>query len=177
MPHLPPAGCSSNKSGYSLLLLLVPPTGKWAESCPHTTLHSYACLANGCLSHVSHCSLVYIVSAVASPFLGLMVDFVGYNVHWVNVGTILTLASHALFAFTAVTPYFLAVRKSSGCLNTSNPVSCWEEGKGRGGEGGDGCLNTSNSVSCWEEGKGRGGEGGRGRLSQHQQFSLLPYVV
>ena len=132
MPHLPPAGCSSNKSGYSLPLLLVPPTGKWAESCPRTTLHSYACLANGRLSHVSHCSLVYIVSAVASPFLGLMVDFVGYNVHWVNVGTILTLASHALFAFTAVTPYFLAVRALVVSTITIQSLA------GRGGEGGDG---------------------------------------
>lgn len=75
---------------------------------------------NGRLSHVSPCSLVYIVSAVASPFLGLMVDFVGYNVHWVNLGTILTLASHTLFAFTSVTPIFVAV--SAPVFPTPPPI-------------------------------------------------------
>lgn len=50
-------------------------------------------------------SLVYIISAVASPFLGFAVDKTGFNVMWVNLGTVATLGAHALMAFTRLTPF------------------------------------------------------------------------
>ncbi|XP_065887478.1 major facilitator superfamily domain-containing protein 1-like [Dysidea avara] len=50
-------------------------------------------------------SLVYIISAVASPFLGVAVDATGFNVMWVNLGVISTLGSHALLAFTRLLPF------------------------------------------------------------------------
>lgn len=50
-------------------------------------------------------SLVYIISAVASPFLGFAVDRTGFNVMWVNLGIVATLGAHALLAFTRLTPF------------------------------------------------------------------------
>ncbi|KAJ8313236.1 hypothetical protein KUTeg_009213 [Tegillarca granosa] len=50
-------------------------------------------------------SLVYIISAVASPFFGFVIDKTGKNVFWVILGTIATLGCHALLAFTFVNPY------------------------------------------------------------------------
>ena len=58
-------------------------------------------------------SLVYILSAVASPFLGILVDFTGHNLFWVLFGMVLTLVAHVLYAFTVtLTPIFIAVSLS-----------------------------------------------------------------
>ncbi|TPP65419.1 Major facilitator superfamily domain-containing protein 1 [Fasciola gigantica] len=46
-------------------------------------------------------SLVYIVSAVASPAFGAAIDFTGRNLNWVLSGTLLTLFCHLCFAFTS----------------------------------------------------------------------------
>nr|CAH8863502.1 unnamed protein product [Trichobilharzia regenti] len=45
-------------------------------------------------------SLVYIVSAVASPVFGSAIDFIGYNVYWLFSGIIVTMLCHICFAFT-----------------------------------------------------------------------------
>jgi MFS family permease len=50
-------------------------------------------------------SIVYIISAVASPLLGLLVDKTGRNVMWVFVSIIVTIFAHGLLAFTFLNPY------------------------------------------------------------------------
>lgn len=49
--------------------------------------------------------LVYVVSAVASPALGFMVDKLGRNISWVIIAIIATMACHAIMAFTFLNPY------------------------------------------------------------------------
>ncbi|XP_022183884.1 major facilitator superfamily domain-containing protein 1 [Nilaparvata lugens] len=48
--------------------------------------------------------ILYLISAVASPLLGLMVDKVGYNVFWVFVSIVMTIVCHAFLAFTFYNP-------------------------------------------------------------------------
>ncbi|XP_069677136.1 lysosomal dipeptide transporter MFSD1-like isoform X1 [Periplaneta americana] len=50
-------------------------------------------------------SIVYIISAVASPLLGLLVDKVGKNVFWVCLSVLVSIGCHALLAFTFINPY------------------------------------------------------------------------
>lgn len=54
-------------------------------------------------------SILYIISAVASPILGLLVDKVGKNVFWVFLSVLISIASHALLAFTFIDPYVAMV--------------------------------------------------------------------
>ncbi|KAI6645722.1 Major facilitator superfamily domain-containing protein 1-like [Oopsacas minuta] len=49
-------------------------------------------------------SAVYIVSAVASPFCGFVIDKTGLAIFWVLLGTLLTLAAHSMLAFTFILP-------------------------------------------------------------------------
>ncbi|XP_059159545.1 major facilitator superfamily domain-containing protein 1-like [Physella acuta] len=50
-------------------------------------------------------SLVYIIPAVACPFLGFCIDKTGKNIFWVISGILLALVSHMMLAFTFVNPY------------------------------------------------------------------------
>nr|XP_057935857.1 major facilitator superfamily domain-containing protein 1 isoform X2 [Doryrhamphus excisus] len=50
-------------------------------------------------------SIVYIISAPASPILGFMVDKTGKNVLWVICAVCTTLASHMMLAFTFWNPW------------------------------------------------------------------------
>ncbi|XP_074658444.1 lysosomal dipeptide transporter MFSD1-like isoform X2 [Tubulanus polymorphus] len=50
-------------------------------------------------------SLVYIISAAASPVFGFCIDKSGKNLFWVNAGIIITLGCHACLAFTFINPY------------------------------------------------------------------------
>ncbi|KZC04201.1 Major facilitator superfamily domain-containing protein 1, partial [Dufourea novaeangliae] len=50
-------------------------------------------------------SLVYLISAIASPLLGYLVDRTGKNVLWVNVSIFATIVAHGLLAFTYINPY------------------------------------------------------------------------
>jgi MFS family permease len=59
-------------------------------------------------------SLVFIISAVASPLLGFMVDRVGRNAIWVILSVATTLGCHALLAFTYLNPYIAMVRNLLG---------------------------------------------------------------
>ncbi|XP_075233186.1 lysosomal dipeptide transporter MFSD1-like isoform X2 [Lycorma delicatula] len=46
----------------------------------------------------------YVVSAFASPLLGLLVDKVGYNVFWVFLSITTTIGCHSVLAFTFFSP-------------------------------------------------------------------------
>ncbi|XP_005106021.1 major facilitator superfamily domain-containing protein 1 [Aplysia californica] len=50
-------------------------------------------------------SLVYIISAGASPFFGFLIDRIGKNVFWVIIGIVITLGCHMMLAFTFMNPY------------------------------------------------------------------------
>ncbi|KXJ15043.1 major facilitator superfamily domain-containing protein 1 [Exaiptasia diaphana] len=50
-------------------------------------------------------SIVFIISAAASPFLGFVVDKTGKNVFWVLLAIILSLAAHGMVAFTFWNPF------------------------------------------------------------------------
>lgn len=50
-------------------------------------------------------SLVYIISAAASPVFGFCIDRSGKNVFWVLTGVVITIGCHGLLAFTFVTPW------------------------------------------------------------------------
>jgi len=50
-------------------------------------------------------SVVFIISACASPFLGFMVDKVGKNVFWVIISVAVTLGCHCMMAFTFWEPF------------------------------------------------------------------------
>lgn len=54
-------------------------------------------------------SIVYIISAPASPVLGFMVDKTGRNVIWVMIAVITTLAAHMMLAFTFWNPWIAMV--------------------------------------------------------------------
>ena len=63
-----------------------------------------------------HCSLVYIISAVASPIFGFCIDKTGKNVFWVMMGVVVTLGCHGLLAFTFLNPYVAMVSDQLGDL-------------------------------------------------------------
>ncbi|XP_067898254.1 lysosomal dipeptide transporter MFSD1 isoform X1 [Heterodontus francisci] len=50
-------------------------------------------------------SIVYIISAPASPVLGFLVDKVGKNIFWVMCAVLITLAAHMMLAFTFWNPW------------------------------------------------------------------------
>ncbi|RWS14286.1 Major facilitator superfamily domain-containing protein 1-like protein [Dinothrombium tinctorium] len=47
----------------------------------------------------------YLISAIASPLIGILIDFTGRNLIWVFVAVLITLASHLIFAFTLLNPW------------------------------------------------------------------------
>lgn len=55
-------------------------------------------------------SLVYVISAVASPLFGFVIDKTGRNVFWVLISVMCTIAAHSFLAFTYVNPYACMVR-------------------------------------------------------------------
>lgn len=54
-------------------------------------------------------SLVYSISAIASPLFGILVDKTGRNVLWVVISIIGSLVAHGLLAFTYISPYICMV--------------------------------------------------------------------
>ncbi|XP_018568613.1 major facilitator superfamily domain-containing protein 1 isoform X2 [Anoplophora glabripennis] len=53
--------------------------------------------------------IVYLISGIASPLLGLFIDKTGKNLSWIVVAVIFTIGSHVLLAFTMVNPYVAMV--------------------------------------------------------------------
>lgn len=62
-------------------------------------------------------SIVYIISAPASPVLGFMVDKIGKNVSWVICAVVATLAAHMMLAFTFWNPWIAMVMLASWCAS------------------------------------------------------------
>ncbi|KAL1260191.1 hypothetical protein QQF64_008018 [Cirrhinus molitorella] len=54
-------------------------------------------------------SIVYIISAPASPLLGFIVDRTGRNILWVLLAVVTTLLSHMMLAFTFWNPWIAMV--------------------------------------------------------------------
>ncbi|XP_060761816.1 major facilitator superfamily domain-containing protein 1 [Neoarius graeffei] len=54
-------------------------------------------------------SVVYIISAPASPLLGFMVDKIGKNITWVLCAVVTTLIAHMMLAFTFWNPWIAMV--------------------------------------------------------------------
>lgn len=54
-------------------------------------------------------SLLYSVSAIASPAMGFIIDKTGKNVLWVILSICGTVLAHGLLAFTYVSPYICMV--------------------------------------------------------------------
>lgn len=50
-------------------------------------------------------SIVYIISAVASPLMGYLVDKTGRNVLWMFFSVLFTMAGHGILGFTFLNPY------------------------------------------------------------------------
>ena len=55
-------------------------------------------------------SIVYILSAVASPIAGFFIDKTGKAIFWIISGIVFTLVAHAMFAFTFIPAYYGMVR-------------------------------------------------------------------
>lgn len=58
-------------------------------------------------------SLVYLISAVASPAFGFVIDKTGRNVSWILVSIGATIMAHSFLAFTYVSPYLCMVSQRS----------------------------------------------------------------
>ncbi|GBP60911.1 Major facilitator superfamily domain-containing protein 1 [Eumeta japonica] len=50
-------------------------------------------------------SMVYLLSAILSPFCGILIDKTGRNITWVIVSIIATIGAHLILAFTFFNPY------------------------------------------------------------------------
>lgn len=50
-------------------------------------------------------SLIYLLSAVASPVMGYMIDKTGKNVTWLVISITSTVGAHAMLTFTFINPY------------------------------------------------------------------------
>ncbi len=59
-------------------------------------------------------SIIYVISAGLSPFIGIMVDFTGRNILWVFAATLITLGSHSMLAFSFINPWFAMVLMGIG---------------------------------------------------------------
>lgn len=54
-------------------------------------------------------SVVYIISGIASPIFGFLIDKIGRNVMWIIIATCLTALGHFLLGFTLLNPYVAMV--------------------------------------------------------------------
>lgn len=54
--------------------------------------------------------IIYIISAVFAPLLGLVIDKTGRNLFWVFLSILGTLVSHMVLAFSFINPYIAMVR-------------------------------------------------------------------
>ncbi|XP_031634922.1 major facilitator superfamily domain-containing protein 1 isoform X2 [Contarinia nasturtii] len=54
-------------------------------------------------------SLVFLISAVASPLFGFVIDKTGRNVSWMLISILTTIGAHSFLAFTYVNPYICMI--------------------------------------------------------------------
>lgn len=50
-------------------------------------------------------SMVYIISAIASPLFGFVIDKTGRNVMWIMISIVATIGAHSILAFSYISPY------------------------------------------------------------------------
>lgn len=50
-------------------------------------------------------SIVYVISAIASPLFGYIIDKTGRNVMWILISILTTIVAHSILAFTFINPY------------------------------------------------------------------------
>ncbi|KAL1491655.1 hypothetical protein ABEB36_012219 [Hypothenemus hampei] len=50
-------------------------------------------------------SLIYLVSGIASPLTGILIDKCGLNILWILISTSFTIIAHLLLGFTSFNPY------------------------------------------------------------------------
>ncbi|KAM3182800.1 hypothetical protein ACTXT7_011597 [Hymenolepis weldensis] len=70
-------------------------------------------------------SMVFIVSAVASPLIGLAVDYTGYSLIWLTSGVILANICHGIFAFSSYGVSPIAVTAFLGLSYSILASSLW----------------------------------------------------
>lgn len=56
-----------------------------------------------------HAGLIYLISAPASPVLGLLIDKTGRNIFYVFLAIVITTLGHLTLAFTFLNPYVAVV--------------------------------------------------------------------
>uniref|UniRef100_A0A1A9WMC0 Major facilitator superfamily associated domain-containing protein n=1 Tax=Glossina brevipalpis TaxID=37001 RepID=A0A1A9WMC0_9MUSC len=61
-------------------------------------------------------SVLYLISAVASPLFGFIVDKSGRNVNWIFLAISTTMVAHSILAFTMLNPYVAIVTILSGLI-------------------------------------------------------------
>ncbi|GJQ70395.1 hypothetical protein Trydic_g22824 [Trypoxylus dichotomus] len=59
-------------------------------------------------------SMIYIMSAIASPFFGILIDKVGRNLTWVVISIVITAVAHGLLTFTYLNPFIGTVTMGIG---------------------------------------------------------------
>jgi len=56
--------------------------------------------------HADVCnSLIYLISIVASPISGMLIDWTGRNIFWIMFSCVLTIVGHVILAFSFVSPF------------------------------------------------------------------------
>lgn len=70
-------------------------------------------------------SMVFIVSVVASPLVGLAVNYTGYSLIWLTSGVILANICHAIFAFSSYGVSPIAVTAFLGLSYAILASSLW----------------------------------------------------
>jgi MFS family permease len=71
----------------------------------------------------TYVAIPYTVSAVISPFLGFIIDSIGYSVQWVFLASVSLSAIHLSFALTNLSPF--AVMIWMGCTYSLCAASLW----------------------------------------------------
>lgn len=51
-------------------------------------------------------SIVYFISAIASPLFGFVIDKTGRNVMWILISITTTIAAHSILAFSYINPWY-----------------------------------------------------------------------
>lgn len=63
------------------------------------------------------CSIVYLISGIVSPLLGLMIDLTGRNLIWIITGISFTIVAHSCLTFlTWINPYISMVWNTLLCI-------------------------------------------------------------
>ncbi|UYV73192.1 MFSD1, partial [Cordylochernes scorpioides] len=67
--------------------------------------------------------MIYLISTIGSPIVGLLVDYFGYNLSWLASAIVVTIGAHMLLAFTTLNPWVAVV--ILGLAYTTVACSLW----------------------------------------------------